>query len=75
MAVGAGIDKTVAVTAGFRFASVSRFDDPMFVPGAVKYEDLEGLARLIGESLLWLDEPEQAPAEETFLPWLMRIAL
>jgi hypothetical protein len=72
LAVGPGIEKTVAVTARFRFASVNRFDDPMFVPGAAKYDDLEGLARLIGEGLLWLDKPEKAPAEETFTAWLQR---
>ena len=70
LAVGERIEKTVAVTAGFRFASVSRFDDPMFVPGAVKYDDLEGLARLVGKGLLWLDKPETAETEDAFLPWL-----
>lgn len=31
---------------GFRFASIDRHDDPMFVPGAVKYLDLDGLMSL-----------------------------
>jgi hypothetical protein len=70
VAVRLGIDKTVAATEGFRFASVTRFDDPMFVPGAVKYEGLKGLARLVGSELLWLDGSQTVPVEETFIPWL-----
>ncbi|MFK8111685.1 MAG: alpha/beta hydrolase family protein [Rubripirellula sp.] len=31
---------------GFRFESVTRHDDPMFVPGAVKYLDVDGLRSL-----------------------------
>jgi len=72
LAVGPSLKKTVAVTEGFRFASVTRFDDPMFVPGAVKYEGLKGLARLIGTGLLWLDQPQTAAVAETFIPWLQR---
>jgi hypothetical protein len=75
LAVGQSIEKTVALTEGFHFASVSRFDDPMFVPGAVKYDDLEGLVRLIGKGLFWLDDTERAPAEETFIPWILRLGV
>jgi hypothetical protein len=70
LAAGKNVERTVAMTAGFRFASVTRFDDPMFVPGAVKYDDLEGLARLGHTSLLWLDQPNTVLAEETLISWL-----
>jgi dienelactone hydrolase len=70
LAAGQNVERTVAMTAGFRFASVTRFDDPMFVPGAVKYDDLEGLARLGHTSLLWLDQPNTVLAEETLISWL-----
>ena len=70
--LGNRIEKTVALTGGFRFASVTRFDDPMFVPGAVKYDDVAGLARLVGDRLLWLDAQETVPMEEKFTSWLLQ---
>ena len=55
------IAKTVVHTAGFHFAAVDRLDDPMFLPGAVKYDDLEGLKRLCGDAPVWI---EQGPSAE-----------
>ena len=37
---------------GFTFASVDRLDHPMFVPGAVKYFDVDGLLSLIAPTKL-----------------------
>ncbi|MEE8218098.1 MAG: hypothetical protein V3S03_03950, partial [Vicinamibacteria bacterium] len=50
-------------TAGFRFESVERFDDPMFLPGAVKYLDLPALVALGAGGELWLAGEGDAPPE------------
>ncbi len=47
---GDAVARTVAATEGFRFASVTEFDDPMFLPGAVKYGDVERLVQLADDS-------------------------
>jgi len=41
-------------TGGFRFESLDRLDDPMFLPGAVKYGDLPALLALGTQGDLWL---------------------
>lgn len=51
---GAAIDRAAIDLQGFTFASVDRFDDPMFVPGAVKYQDVAGLVALGAPGELWL---------------------
>lgn len=43
---GDAVDKAAIHTAGFRFASLDALDHPMFVPGAVKYNDTAGLLSL-----------------------------
>lgn len=43
---GNSVDSTFVDTAGFAFAKLTRHDDPMFVPGAVKYLGIDGLAAL-----------------------------
>jgi hypothetical protein len=43
---GDAVARTFVDTREFRFAQLARQDDPMFVPGAVKYLDLEGLMSL-----------------------------
>lgn len=40
---GAAIASAVVEMKNFRFQNVDRHDDPMFVPGAVKYLDVDGL--------------------------------
>ena len=50
-------------TGGFRFESVERFDDPMFLPGAVKYLDLPALFALGAGGELWLAGEGDAPPE------------
>ena len=54
MQAGTIIERTAIDTDGFRFASVSAFDDPDFVPGAAKYLDLPGLIALSAPGKLWL---------------------
>lgn len=49
-------------TAGFRFAAVSRFDDPDFLPGGAKYFDLPGMLALAAPGEVWLaGEGGEAP--------------
>jgi hypothetical protein len=49
-------------TGGFRFESLDRLDDPMFLPGAVRYGDLPALLALGTQGNLWLaGEGEGAP--------------
>lgn len=45
---GDAISKTAVHTSGFAFDLITRFDDPMFVPGAVRYEGVGGLRTLAG---------------------------
>ncbi len=40
------VQRTIVDLDGFRFDSLTRQDDPMFVPGAVKYLDVDGLLAL-----------------------------
>jgi hypothetical protein len=51
---GPAIARAAIDTGGFRFASLGRVSDPMFVPGAAKYHDLPGLLALGGPHALWL---------------------
>ena len=51
---GGAVDKAAIDTGGFRFASLNRFDDPMFVPGAVKYGDVPALLALNAPHKTWL---------------------
>lgn len=50
---GNALAKTALANDGFRFAQVQQFDDPMFVPGAVKYWDVPALLALSTQPL-WL---------------------
>jgi len=43
---------------GFRFASIQRHDDPMFVPGALKYLGLDGLLSLAAPVSLVISRDE-----------------
>jgi dienelactone hydrolase len=51
---GGAIAKAAIDTGGFRFASLDRVSDPMFLPGAVKYHDVPGLLALSAPQPLWL---------------------
>jgi hypothetical protein len=58
----AALHRVVVDTGGFRFATLERLDDPMMLPGAVKYLDLPALLAL-GTGELWLaGEGDRAPA-------------
>jgi hypothetical protein len=58
---GGAIDKAAIDTGGFRFASLDRLDDPMFLPGAVKYGDVPALLALGAPNKLWLAGERESP--------------
>ena len=59
---GSAIDRTAIDTAGFRFASLSEFDDPQFLPGAVKYGDVPALLALCAPSDVFIAGEKELPA-------------
>lgn len=50
---GEAIDRTAVDTAGFRFASLTDWRHPLFMPGAVRYLDVPGLIAS-GSGNLWV---------------------
>ncbi len=48
------VERAVINARGFRFAAITAFDDPDFVPGAAKYLDMPGLLALSAPGQLWL---------------------
>lgn len=50
---GSAIDKLALDTGGFRFADITDYRDPNFVPGAVKYGDIHALLALSSPNPLW----------------------
>ena len=52
--VGDAIDRVAIDTIGFRFAGLENFDDPDFLPGVVKYNDLPGIIALSVPHPMWL---------------------
>lgn len=63
-AVQAGdvVSRIAADTAGFRFAELTAFEHPDFLPGGAKYHDLPGMLALCAPQPLWLaGEPEVPP--------------
>ena len=51
---GDAVDKAAIDTDGFRFASLKKFGDPMFLPGAVKYGDVPAILALGAAEKIWL---------------------
>ena len=51
---GAEIDAAAIGTGGFRFSTIGSFDDPLFVPGGVKYGDLPALIALQSPGPVWV---------------------
>jgi len=43
---GGALDRCAIDVRGFRFETLDHVDDPMFVPGAVRYGDIPGLIAL-----------------------------
>jgi dienelactone hydrolase len=54
--------KQLVISPGdFRFEQITRQDDPMFVPGAVKYLDADGLVSLVAPRSLTIVGPSEWP--------------
>jgi dienelactone hydrolase len=51
---GDAIDRAAVATGGFRFASLTDYRHPLFVPGMVRYLDVPGLIALSAPHPLWL---------------------
>ena len=51
---GDAVDSVAVDTLGFRFSQLTRYRDPMFLPGSVKYGDLPALLALCAPEPLWL---------------------
>lgn len=62
------VAKTLVGLKGFRFQQLQRHDDPMFVPGAVKYLDVDGLLALCApaEVHVLAGEDERFPVADRF---------
>jgi dienelactone hydrolase len=59
---GDKIDRAAIDTGGFRFANIAAFDNPDFLPGGAKYNDLPGMIALSAPNALWLaGEGENLP--------------
>jgi dienelactone hydrolase len=57
------IDRLAVSTAGFRFDQITAFDDPMMLPGAVRYGDVPFLLGLCAPQKMWLaGEGDTLPA-------------
>lgn len=62
---GDAVGRVLADTAGFRFARLTAFDDPDFLPGGAKYLDLPGIAALCAPGELQLHGEPNALAVVT----------
>jgi dienelactone hydrolase len=62
---GDAIDKCVIINDGERFADITSYRDPDFIPGAVKYGDLPGLVAAAPSRVLWLGGEDPAPFKAT----------
>ncbi len=51
---GGSVDRLAVDTEGFRFAELTSFDDPNFLPGSAKYGDLPALLSLAAPYPLWV---------------------
>jgi len=63
---GGAVSRLIVDTGGFRFAQLTSFRHPDFLPGAVKYGDLPGMLALSAPHELWVaGEGPQAPEAVT----------
>ena len=65
---GSAIDCAAIDTAGFRFAKLAAFDNPDFLPGGAKYNDLPGMIALFAPIR------SGSPAKATRLPPIISAA-
>jgi hypothetical protein len=64
---GTAVAKTLVDLGAFRFLDLSEHDDPMFVPGAVKYLDVDGLLSLCAPAdLRVFDRSESMIARQVY---------
>jgi hypothetical protein len=65
---GEAVEKAAINADGFRFESLEKVTDPMFLPGAVKYGDVPALLALNAPGKLWVaaDESELKPAKHAY---------
>jgi hypothetical protein len=61
---GDRVEKTIVKFDRFRFRNLRRHDDPMFVPGAVKYLDVDGLLAMCAPAEVRLVGSESLPVAE-----------
>jgi hypothetical protein len=61
---GDRVDTTIVNLDRFRFRNLRRHDDPMFVPGAVKYLDVDGLLATCAPAEVRLVGSESLPVAE-----------
>jgi hypothetical protein len=59
---GSAIARAAIATDGFRFGHLLAIDDPNFLPGGAKYDDLPGMLALAAPQPLWLAGEDQAGA-------------
>lgn len=58
---GSAVARAAVDTGGFRFASLEKLSDPMFLPGAARYHDVPGLLALNAPHPLWVAGEGQTP--------------
>ncbi len=58
------VDKSVVEVGGFGFGNVKSLDDPMLLPGALRYGGLGGLAALAAPNNLVIAGTEKTPEDE-----------
>ena len=63
---GDAVRETVVDSGGFKFNRLKRKDDPMFVPGAVRYLGLDGLASLCVPHRVTVINTEVSTAERVY---------
>ena len=72
---GAAIQNLAVNTGGFRFARLTDFRHPSFIPGAVKYGDVPGLVALNAPQATWVaGESQLSPAASFHRPGLFKLA-
>jgi len=59
------VERTLVDVGGFHFAGIESPDDPMFLPGAVKYGDVGGLAALAAPAGLSIWKADSLPSRAT----------